>query len=328
MIGLSLGVQSMPALAYVPPVVVPVGPVISGTFVEIGDTYDLVTTAVSDGNWHWARTDVGVTLTADGSGGWSGGVVLASGTQAVGADSASTDFDAGGADSTLYMMHVYQRTAAGVDSNVISTTYTKDAAAGAIAAIVGTPTNTTASGVNNVALALPTTRTIGNWQYIIAGFDDDKELFEPTGFTALTANRFGSAGVLSIRAFAREITAGNAADTTATLFADGFGVINAVVFETTGSGSGVAVDSATVNGQTTHPAPSVTTTVDNSLIFEAMVARQSGTGTADYAYTASNALLMVNTQEQATAGATTPTSFVTPASTSTWSPTLAFSVSP
>ena len=46
-----------------------------------------------------------------------------------GRTSASTDFDAGGAGQHAYRLHVYQRTAAGVDSNVISATYTKGRAA-------------------------------------------------------------------------------------------------------------------------------------------------------------------------------------------------------
>ena len=324
MIGLSLGVQSMPALAYVPPVVVPVGPVISGTFVEIGDTYDLVTTAVLDGNFLWARTDPAVTLDKDGVGGWTGGVIDASGTQAVGADSASTLFDAGGVDSTEYRLHVYQRTAAGVDSNVISTTYTKDAAAGAFPVIVGDPVNSQNANTNNLTVTLPATRNVGDWEYLIVGHHDDRIINTPTGFTALTADRFGTSGVLSLKAFAREITAGNVVDTTTSVSASGFGSMNAFAVATTGTGNGAADDSATTSGTDTHTGPSIVTTQANSLVFEAMVARLSAGGTADYVYPLSNALLLVNVQEQAAIGATTGTTFITTGSTSTWSPTLAF----
>lgn len=309
-------------------VVIDESPTISAVFNETDDSYTITTDKVNDGVWVWARTATGVTLTPDEVGGWLGGVLLSSGLQAVGVDSTDIEFEAGGDEGSTYKLHVYQRTVAGDDSNVVSTDYTKNVTvvAGATPTIVGVPVNSTNANTNNLTVTLPATRNVGDWEYLIVGHHDDRIINTPTGFTALTADRFGSSSVLSIKAFAREITAGNVGDTTTSVSASGFGSMNAFAVATTGSGNGAADDSATAPSTDTHTGPTITTTQDNSLVFEAMVARLSAGGTADYVYPLGNALLLVNVQEQATAGATTGTTFITEGNTTVWSPTLAFEV--
>lgn len=315
LMGITLGISIGAMQAAGEPVVI--APVISGTFTEVGDTYDLTTTAVANGNWHWARTATGVTLSADGTGGWTGGTVLASGTQAVGEDSTSTEFDAGGTDGASYALHVYQRTAAGVDSNVIATEYVKDGPPASVAPSIASTAHTSGStGGSGLVCALPASPTLGNWQLLFAASDNIANFGIPSGWSEVSPGDTAPGSVLQCRAFAREITAGNVGETTVTILNSTFKIAHGLVHEvqdTSGPGQYEQGLFQTLPSGMTHSGHVITTIVDKSRLIEALVFRSNlgGTSATGDAYAATNCLMVWGQQEQAVAGLSTALTYGT-----------------
>lgn len=124
MIGLGIGILIGAAQSAGTPA--PATFTISAEFTEVGDILDITTPNPADGSFVLALVAPGDTVTKNGLGGWTGDTVLFSVTQSVGADSSSVTFDTGATEGVTYDLFLYQRTSEGIDSNVITTTYTKD----------------------------------------------------------------------------------------------------------------------------------------------------------------------------------------------------------
>lgn len=103
------------------------GPVISSTLFEVvagNDEWSVTTNSPSDGNYVIARVISGAAAPLpDGNGGWTG-IFGYSTTVPVGAADAETVIPEGGTTGVAYDLYLYQRSAGGQDSNVISITYT------------------------------------------------------------------------------------------------------------------------------------------------------------------------------------------------------------